>query len=157
MTGIAGTAFDAAGFRSAIRFAMTMGAPPDPARQAKFVFPSAGKTYWKNDVEITTPPRVDREGKPLDPEIEIVEVPPVEVSVTCAVEITRADADELPVGRFRATKAIVTILDQEFAQINGCKELVFNLDRYVFGYSQYGLGMFDVGVHTLVFYALDES
>ena len=157
MTGIPGTAFDAAGFRAAIRFAMTMGAPPDPTRQARFVFPAAGKTYWKNGVEIVTPPRTDREGRPLDPEIEIRETTPVEVSVNCAVELTRAEASELPVGRFRAIKAIVTILDEEFAQITGCKELVFNQDRYVFGYGEYGLGMFDVGVHTLIFYAVDES
>jgi len=153
--GISAT-FDPTTFRNAIRFAMQMGSPPDPARRATFIFPSAGKSYVKNGSAVANP-RTDRDGVPLDPEIRTVEIPGGEVLVDCAIEIQPADADELPVGSFRPTKAVVTLLDEEFAQVNGCKELRYNGDRYAYGYETEGLGLFDVGVHVLTFYALDEK
>lgn len=149
--------FDGDVFRSAIRFAMEMGAPPDEGRQAVFVFKSAGRSYWKDGVELVTPPRTDQDGKPLDPTIEVRELPGRREKVDCAVEIKRADAEELPVGNFRPTKAEVTLLDEEYARVQGCRELIYNADRYLYGYEPEALGMFDVGTHTIVFYAIDES
>ena len=152
-----GADFDADAFRTAIRFAMQMGSPPDEDRQAVFVFKSSGRSYWKDGVELDDPPRVDRDGKPLDPTIEVREVPGRREKVDCAIEILRADADELPVGNFRPTKAVVTLLDQEYAKIEGCRELLYNADRYLYGYEPEAPGLFDVGTHTIIFYALDES
>jgi hypothetical protein len=150
------TSFDATQFRNAVRFAMQMGAPPTPDLRALFMFPSTGRTYVKNGSPVTNP-RTDRDGVPLDPEIQMVDAPGSEVAVDCAVEISPADPEELPVGQFRPTKAEVTLLDVDFAQVDGCKELRYNGDRYAFGYETHGLGMFDVGVHVLTFYALDEK
>lgn len=154
--------FDNEGFRNAIKFAMQMGTNPDVTRVAKFVRKSTARTYWKNGGQIPTP-RTDREGKPLDPEIEVRKEADVEIlsgpegEVDVALEVTPADAAELPVGNFRPTKVTVTALDKDYAKIKDCRELVFNGDRYMFGYEPESMGLFDVGVYTLIFYAVDES
>jgi hypothetical protein len=158
--------FDGDQFRNAIRFAMQMGTPPEVGKRASFVFKSTGRTYWK-DAGVDDAgdprtiqqmsPRLDRDGKPLDPTIQVINTAPVIKTVDCVVEITRADADELPVGNFRPTKATVTLLDEQYDQVKGCRELLFNGDRYLYGYEPEGLGLFDVGVNTIIFYATDET
>lgn len=150
-------AFDSEGFRNAIKFAMQMGAPPDPDKRPKFVRRSTARTYWKDDIELTEPPRMGRDNEPLDPDIEVRTAADEVVEVDCAIEIDLADADELPVGNFRETKATVTFLDVDYAQIDGCKEMTYNGDRYVYGYEPEAPGLFDVGVHSIIFYCLDES
>jgi hypothetical protein len=149
--------FDSQGFRNAIGFAMQMGTPPDPARRPKFIKRSNLRTFWKDGVELPAPPRMGRNNEPLDPDVEVRITEPEAITVDCAIEIDAADADELPVGSFRPTKVICTLLDDAYARVEGCKELVYNGDRYLYGYEPEANGLFDVGVHTIVFYALDES
>lgn len=148
--------FSAAQFRESIAFAMVMGAPPDPARRARFVFPPGPPTYMKAGAPVANP-RLDRDGRPLDPDVKVVQTPGAEVSVNCAVEIVKADAEEIPTGNFRPTKAIVTLLDVDHAQVEGCRELIYNNDRYLFGYEPEALGMFEVGIFTMIFHGLSES
>lgn len=149
--------FDGLQFRQAIRFAMQMGTPPDPDKQALFVFRPTSRTFWKNGVELGSPPRLDRDGKPLDPTIEVRRIEAATKRVDCAVEIVRADAEELPVGTFRQTKAVVTVLDEQYDEIRGCSEMVYNGDRYKYGYEPEGLGLFDVGINTMIFYPVEET
>jgi hypothetical protein len=149
--------FDATQFRNSIRFAMQMGAPIDPALRATFVFPESGTTTYTKNGDPVTNPRLDRDGVPLDPEIEITRPAPVEVAVDCSVEIDHVRPDEMPVGTYRPTRAVVTVLDEQYAQIKGCRELRFNGDRYLFDSEQYGLGLFGVGIAVMHFYAVDES
>jgi hypothetical protein len=150
------SSFDAGKFRGAIEAAMDMGAPPDPARRPVFVFPSSGRGYVKNGAPVLNPV-LDMDGRPLDPGVRVVDVPGDQVSVPCAVQIMKADAEEIPVGNFRPTKAIVTMLDLAHAMVQGCREMIYNGDRYVFGYEPEALGMFEVGVFVMVFYAAGES
>ena len=149
--------FDAEQFRKSIRFAMQMGTPPDEGKQPVFVFRPTSRSYWKNGVQLGSAPRLDRDGKPLDPKVEVRVVEAATKTVDCAVEIVRADAAELPVGTFRQTKAIVTLLDEQYEQVKGCTELVFNGDRYRFGYEPEGLGLFSVGINTMIFYPVEET
>jgi hypothetical protein len=153
--------FDAAQFRDAIRFAMQMGAPSDPARAPRFIRRGGGRTYWLGDVQQFPPPtgtlRVDRDGNPLNPEVEVRTQPDTEYRVDCAVEIQPVETDELPVGNFRNTKAVVTLLDQQYAEVEGVHEMVYNGDRYLFGYEPEINGLFDVDTHQLVFYALADT
>ena len=148
--------FDAQEFRDGIHFAMQMGTPIAEDRKPAFVFASPGRSYTKNG-ETVTNVRLDSSGQPIDPEVRVVEIPGKRVQVDCAVEIAKADSDEMPVGNFRGTKATVTLLDVDYEQVQGCKELEFNGDRYSYGYEPDGLALFDVAVHTLVFYALEEK
>ncbi len=152
-----GAAFNADVFRQAIKSTMQMGAPPEVERRATFVMQAGTRSYVKDGVTLATPPRLSRDGRPFDPEIAIVDVAPQTMQVDCAVEITRADAEEGPVGTFRGTKAVVTLLDVDYAQVKDCRELRFNGDRYLRGYEPEGLGLFDVGVNTMIFYAVKET
>lgn len=161
--GISGS-FDADLFRNAAKFAMQMGVNPDPTKSAIFLKKASGRTYWKNDVQLVSPPRLDRDGKPLDPDIEVRQTPDVRIvvgkgdgEVDVALEVDRADAEELPVGTFRPTKVVVTALDVDYEIIKDCYEMIYNGDRYKFGYEPESTGLFEVGVYTLVYYALDEA
>lgn len=149
--------FDNDGFRRAIRFAMQMGTNPDSDKSPKFVKRSAARTYWKNGIELSTIPRLDRDGNPLDPDIEVRRAVDENLEVDCAIEVVRAEADELPVGNFRPTKVVVTLLDDQYELVKDCRELLYNGDRYVYGYEPESNGLFDVGVYTIIFYAKDES
>lgn len=149
--------FDNDAFRNAVRFAMQMGINPDPDRRPIFIRKATGRTYKKDGVVLGPPPRMDRDGKPLDPDIEVIKAPDVQVSVDCAIEVERADAEELPVGNFRPTKVVVTLLDNQYTLVKDCRELLYNGDRYLFGYEPESTGLFEVGVYTMIFYALDES
>lgn len=156
--------FDNEGFRQAIKFAMQMGVNPDATKSAIFVKKSTGRTYWKDDVELEDVPRLDRDGRPFDPDVEVrssadqqYKVGTGTDEVDVAIEVERADAEELPVGNFRPTKVVVTALDVDYAVIKDCRELIYNGDRYMFGYEPESTGLFEVGVYTLIFYALDES
>lgn len=155
---MAGTnaAFDAAAFRDGITLAMQMGAPPDPAIAAVFVFPDGAVVFTKNNVVVTNP-KLDRDGYPFDPDIKRTPAPGARVTVNCAIEMVKADQEEIPVGSFRPVKAIVTLLDVDYAQVKGCKEMIFNNDRYIYGYEPGALGLFEVGVHTMIFYAVQET
>jgi hypothetical protein len=156
--------FDADLFRNATKFAMQMGTNPDDTRSAVFLKRGVGATYWKDGVQLGSTPRLDRDGEPLDPEIEVRNAPDVEVrvgqgadDVDVAIEVERADADELPVGNFRPTKVTVTALDVDYAKIKDCREMIYNGDRYQFGYEPESEGLFEVGVYTMIFYAIDEA
>lgn len=149
--------FDGEGFRRAIKFAMEMGTNPDPDKSPIFIRKGQARTYWKDDVQLGSVPRLDRDGQPLDPQIEIRRESDDQVLVDCAIEVVRADAEELPVGAFRLTKLVVTLLDEQYELVNDCRELLYNGDRYMFGYEPESNGLFDVGVYTMIFYAKDES
>ncbi len=146
---------DTTAIRNALRFAMQLGAPPTLSQQATFIFPSTGRRYYLDNVEVFTP-RVDRDGVPLNPEIKVVENQAVERKVDCAVEIEHIKPNELPVGPYRPTKATVTVLDEQYGLINGCREMRYSGDTYLFD-SQNGMGLFDMGVFVMYFYGADES
>jgi len=147
--------------RNALLFAMQMGSPNDTTRQVRFIKKAPGRQYFKGLVEQFQPPvgtlRLDRDGRPLDPEVRIVQTPDEEIDVDVAIELTEANADELPVGNFRPVKATITLMEPEYAQIQGSREVEFNTDRYGFAYELDTTALFDLDFHTLIFFALNES
>jgi len=144
-------------FNTAIRFAMQMGAPVDPDKRPKFVFPSTGKTYWKDGVLVVNA-RTDRDGKPLNPEIEIRVAKPVTKQVDCAIVVERVGAGgEVAVGNFNSTRLVVTLLEEEWAEVVGCESVEYNGDLYVYAYEPENYGLFDAGVHTFIFNSKDET
>lgn len=160
--------FDVAAFENGIRFAMQMGTPNDSDKRPKFIRKGTGRTYWKDGVQLGSTPRLDQDGTPLDPDIEVrrdsdtvITTPKTdEGSVDCAIAIQkagRAELDEQPVGNLRGTKAEVTVLPSDYATIADCREMLYNGDTYVYGYEPEVNGLFGSGVHTLVFYCLDDS
>lgn len=155
------TGFDPAGFRNAIKFAMQMGAPNMDGRQIAFVKKNNTVTYHLGSELLTTgDPRlkVDRDGKPLNPNIRVTKGQDTVVDgIDCAIEIKQVQRDELPVGNFRPIRATVTVLDVDYAEIKDCRELLYNGDRYQYGFEPEDYGLFEVDVHSIVFYALEDS
>ena len=146
-------------FRNAVTFAMQMGTPPAINAQAVFVFKSTGRSYERLGVPVTNP-RMDRDGRPLDPEVKTVEIPPRTVQVNCAIVMeagARGVSTESPVGAFLGTRAVVTLLDDQYLLVKGCRELIFDGDHYLFGNERDVNGLFGVGIYTLVFNAIDEN
>lgn len=149
---------DEQAFRNAIGFAMQMGRPNDPAKAAKFVKKSSTVTYWKGGVQLSETPRTGRNREPLDPEIKVVPADDQIIEVDCAVEVFKVtDLTELPVGKFKPLRAEVTVLDDAYELLEGVKEMSYNGDRYLKDHEPEVNGLFGVDVHTIVFYALDES
>lgn len=150
--------------RNALLFAMQMGAPNEVSetdkRQVRFLRRNGAVEYF---AEGSTTPlalnafRRDRDGKPLDPTIRMVTAEDEEILVDVAIELTEATAEEVPVGNFRPVKATITIMAEEYAQIVGCREVIYNNDRYGYAYELDANGLFDMTFHTLIFFAIDES
>lgn len=155
--------FDARQFRDGLLFAMRMGMPPDPADQPVFVMEPDPPTYTKHGAPVVNP-RLDASGQPLDPEVKTVPAPSREVrGVLCAVEVTDASTSDMPTGQldpvgvFRASKATVTVLDEQRTLIDGCRQLRYAGNIYNYGYTSQTVGLFDVGVTQMIFFALDQE
>lgn len=144
-------------FNNGIRFAMQMGMPVDPDKRPKFVFPSIGKTYWRDGEQVPTPV-VDQDDRPLDPEIEMRMATPRTESVDCAWVVERAGSPgEGPVGNFPQTRMVVTLLESDWAKVVGCSSVEYNGDVYIYDYEPENYGLFDAGVHTMIFISEDET
>lgn len=156
--------FSAADFRESIRFAMIMGTPPLTADRAVFVFATGGKSYWKNGVELGVTPRLDLDGKPLDPMVEVrteaavtKKQGPGADEIACAIEMEMIDREELPVGNLAPSRMTVTVLDVDWVKLDGVREVIMGGDRYVSPKIPPALGLFDAGIQQIYFYAVDEN
>jgi len=141
--------FDRAAFEAGIRFAMTMGAPPDPAAQATFHFKSV-RGYPPGTL-------VDSEGTALDPSIRATVTTAAPVRAECAVEFDDAAPDELPIGVRVPTRMNVTLLDAAWQRIRDAVAVTYGGDRYVISHRLGPYGLFDAAVHQLIAYAEAES
>lgn len=155
-------------FINAIRFAEQMGRNPDDAKRIKFMSrPTTGPTYWLDDTELDDEPLLDFDGNPLNPNIEVrlddeteildADADDEPIPVDCAIEVEPREALETPVGNFRPTKVVVTLLGAQYQLVKDCRKIYYNGDEYMFGYEPESVGLFDVAVYTMVFYAKDDG
>jgi hypothetical protein len=142
---VAGTRddFDADGFRAGIRFAMGMGAPVDTASQAVFHFAPAP----------AGPQPADGAGLPFNPSSAQSTTNAPAVRVACSVEFARQEGDHERVGYVVPGRLRVLLLDEDYAQVEGCSYMVLGGDRYDYRYEEPPAGLFQVGIHALVFVA----
>ena len=141
--------FSRAVVEDAIRFAMRMGAAPDPAQRATFLFRQI-RTYPSGTI-------LDAEGTPLDPTIRATVTTPDPVTVDCAIEFERATPEELPTGVRVPTRLVITLLEAEYRQVRTAVRVRIGRDRYQLSYELPVVGLFDMAVHTLVAYAESET
>lgn len=148
---MAGTnaAFNSTLFRSAIKSAMNMGLPEDTAQRATF--------RW-------TPVRAfgveDPGSKPYNwsstPTSEVLHA---DVQIDCAVEFSSrpAGSRDTVVGQFDTSRAILTILDEDFPSIEGATHVLLGGNTYEIQFVAPPMGLFDVTVYQIYADALDES
>lgn len=101
--------FDAVGFRTGIRLAMTMSLPNDPLRQPRFVIAGA----------LTPSPTHDSEGVPWDIEQDMAAPTDTGVRVPCAIQWTERSEDTRMFGPLQPGQVEITLLDEEYAQVEG--------------------------------------
>jgi hypothetical protein len=134
--------FDVDKFRTNIHFVMNLGLPQDTADRPTFYFRPV-KSYPSGT-------RVDSEGTPLDPRIEVTVTSPNPVQVPCAVEFepTNSDTEGL-VGTFRNTRATLTVLDVDYELIKDAIEVAIGRVRYNISYQSPPVGLGQATIYTL--------
>jgi hypothetical protein len=145
---MAGTSssFNADAFRSAIRFAMNLGAPPATGDQLTF--------HWHPTS--TTGAISDGEGVPFDPTAAVSRTTPPPVTRPCAVEYVDAADQPTPFGAVIPTKVRVTLLDEDYQAVKAAGYVIIGGDKYVRSHEPPSVGLFDVGVHTIIYAAENE-
>lgn len=148
---MAGTnpAFNAAEFRTNIIATMNMGLPVDPAERATF--------RWRTE---TTFDVADPAGNPYDFTSAPVDTDShVDVQVPCAVEFVSRTiaADGTSLGEFKSPRAVITVLDTHYPDIEGANEVLLGGDAYTINFVAPPLGLFDVTVYQLHCTAVGET
>lgn len=133
-------------FRAAIRSAMTMGTPPDTDYQMRF--------HWNPDR--TTAATRDGEGIPFDPTAVITSTTQPSTTVACAVEYLDAAGQPSPFGSIVPSRIRVTLLDEEYEQVKDADYVVIGGDRYLRHHEPPSYGLYEVGVHQILYVAENE-
>lgn len=139
--------FDADGFREGIRFAMTMGLPEDESQRATFYFAPAR----------TLDGKIDSNDLPLDWAADIVDDDtPDPVTVPVAFEMDSRANEQTAAGRFDTPTVTITVLDEDYADIEGASYCVIGDATYDIEFVGPPLGLFDVTIYQLFLRARDE-
>lgn len=141
--------FSASAFRDAVHFAMNMGAPVDVKERVTFRW-RAGKTFSV----------ADGSNRPYDFSHRPVAVDAkADVQVPAAVQFQRsasAGADGGGAGLFNVNRAVLTLLDEDYVQVEGADQVLIGSDVYVIDFVL-PQGLFDVTVYEVHCRAFDES
>lgn len=141
--------FDPVAFRDAIKFAMSMGLPDSVPLRATFQW-TPDKTYHI----------ADPAGKPYTwtaPPVSNVTHPDVLVDV--ALEFQRRSSGEglTSVGDFQTSFVTLTLLDVDYALVQGADKVQLGGDTYFIEYVAPPVGLFSVTVYQMYCRAEDES
>lgn len=141
--------FNAAKFRDAIKFAMHLGLPDDTSERATFMW-TPQKTYGATDAA----------GRPYNwtaTPTSVVTHDDVQIDV--AIEFHRYSAGEgnTSVGEFHTTSVTLTVLDEDYALVQGADKVLLGGNTYTVEYVAPPIGMFDVTVYQVYLKAEDES
>lgn len=142
--------FNAAEFRDAIRFAMTMGLPEDEQERVTFrwtpektydVADPAGRPYsWTADPDTV----VDRD----------------DVRVPASIKFNSrgsAGMDGTPVGEIESSHIEVQLLDEDYALVEGADQILLDGSTYLVKYVKPPEGLFEVTTYTIFAVAEDEA
>lgn len=139
--------FNAAAFRTGIRFAMTMGAPATAADSLRF--------FW-NPI-MTTTAVTDGDRVPFDPAAAItVTQQKAPVTKPCAVEHLDVSGEPTPFGVIVPAKIRVTLLDEDYKAVKDADYVVYGGDKYVRYEQPPPLGLFDATIFQIVYVAENE-
>lgn len=133
-------------FRNAIQFVFEMAYPPEAGIGIVFYFP---------DTTTYTGP-ADSDYVPFDPAQAAVVTTKAPVTVPCDVAFTSAADTTTAFGAVNASRVKVLLLDEDYQSVQDASYVVVNGDRYNRDYEEPSFGLFDVGLHTIVFVAENE-
>lgn len=139
--------FDADAVRAGLRFAMEFGLPSEAVDQPTFFMP----------VVSTTSDEVDAEGVPYDPGATLTTGTAVRKRVDCAVEYIDGEGKIETFGILNPSKIKLTLLDEEFAQIDGFYYVVIKGQKYYYQRSEPPIALGTVDVHTIYCRSSDEG
>lgn len=142
--------FDRGEFIDAIHFVMEMGAPAVPEDQVRFYFPD-GLVY-----NITDTDEVDDDNIPFDPEATVTPTTPDPVQVDCAVEYVDAAGQVTRVGDVSPSHVRILLLDEDYAQVQGCSYIVIAGERYDYDRTVPPKALFNVGIYEMFFTSRGE-
>lgn len=141
--------FSPDGFRTAIRFAMDMGAPTDDALKATF--------YFKADTATATGP-LDASGVPYGPDAVVTRRPRRKVQVTCGLEYSSGPASQrTSVGGFGGDRVVVTLLDEDYELVRGFEFVVIGGVKYRYVKDLIPRGLGTVTIHQVECAAEDAT
>lgn len=117
--------FDPDVFRTNIRNTMIMGLPVPSELKPTF--------YFRDTYTYPGGTTLDPEGKPIDPRIQATATPAASpLQVPCAVEFAEDTTNnEGAVGTFWTDRAVLTLLDTEYAQVQDAVEVDLSGQRYL--------------------------
>lgn len=136
-------------FKDAIRFAMKMGKPDDPANQVVFIWKPV-KTYAK----------VDPAGRPYSfSATPSSTVAGNQMTVPVALEFTARPAGtrDTTIGQFDTSRVVLTLLREDYDLVKTSDYVVIDGNAYDIDLDAPQLNLFDVGVVSLICEARDES
>lgn len=154
---MAGTnlAFNASEFRTSIRQTMEMGMPTAVGDRLTWHW-NRDRTFNPDDpvgnpYAWTQPTVTDVPGNPDEPDGSLV--------VTYALEFSSrlSSSDETPLGQFDTSRAVVTLLDEEYALISSADYASISGSIYEIDFSGPPMGLFEVTVHQVYLSARDEA
>lgn len=145
------SSFSASEFRDSIRFAMNMGLPENEAERCTF--------RWTTERTYAT---ADSGGNPYDFSAEPEEtITRDDVLVPAAVEFSGGasggSTNGTGVGTFFPARATITLLDEDYALVEGADQVVLGGNTYRVKYVGPPLGLFDVTVYQVFAQAVSES
>lgn len=142
-------------FRENIRFAMEMGAPTSTQEQVSFCW-KREKTYNPQD-HGRRPYSFDQATVTDEPGNE--DIPGGSTTVTCAVEFVprNSTGTDNQIGAFSAPRVVLTLLDEEYATIEGFDYAIIDGATYEPEFTAPPLGLFDVTVYQVHLTAADEG
>lgn len=138
--------FNAAAFRNAIRFVFEMEQPPETGLRITFHF---------EDI-ITYTGRQDGERVPFDPTQSVIRTTPTPVTVPCDVTFKSQGDEPTAFGTVVPAKVNVLLLDVDYQKVKTASYVYINHDKYLRHFEEPAFGLFDVGLHTMVFVAENE-
>jgi hypothetical protein len=141
--------FSATRFRDAMRFVFQMAAPEAVERRVTFRWETertfdgadpAGDPYFWDSAPLTTVSHAD-------------------VQIDCVVEFSArpAGSRDSAIGQFDTSRAVITLLDEDIASIQGADTAIINGNTYDIQFEGPAIGLFEVTLHQIFCEARDES
>lgn len=139
--------FDAAETRAELQETMVMGLPGAIAMRPTFYFPT-DDTFAKASLS----------GAPWDWTASPLENDPdrAPVRVPCAVEVDGAAIDFTAIGQINPQRAVLTILDVDWAKVQGFHEMTMAGSTYRYSKLIQVIGLFDMDVYLVEVEARDR-